>query len=396
MSHGRLVEVGWVVAGPLATVDLEAVERARESFRATLAREFPGFEWRVPLVQRPEAIHEPRVELVELLDLGVVERDTHGWDYALVVSEADLVSHHKPFALGAPSQGLSVACLSTSRLDPLARRIDVPPSERTEIMSGRIRALALHLFGHLNDLSHGADPTEFMYDITGVRELDGMTSFSEEAREDLAEELVRVADVRLEESGRYGGRELLFFVKALGHRVGDIVSAVVEARPWFFPLRFSRLTTAAATTMVILMMTAEAWELGMSQPAARVGAASVLALLATSGFLLKRQQLLARRRRRRLSEQRVVANVSMTLSVVLGMATTYALLLLVTLSGSMMFFAPEVVSGWTGLPSSDVGLERYLVLSGFIATVGLVIGALGASFEARGYFRHIALVDEET
>jgi hypothetical protein len=35
-------------------------------------------------------------------------------------------------------------------------------------------------------------------------------------------------------------------------------------------------------------------------------------------------------------------------------------------------------------------------MCGFVATLGVVLGALGASFESENYFRHVVLVDEET
>jgi hypothetical protein len=35
-------------------------------------------------------------------------------------------------------------------------------------------------------------------------------------------------------------------------------------------------------------------------------------------------------------------------------------------------------------------------MAGFIASLGIAIGALGASFEEHQYFRHIAFIDEET
>ena len=57
---------------------------------------------------------------------------------------------------------------------------------------------------------------------------------------------------------------------------------------------------------------------------------------------------------------------------------------------------------------ADLGIDRddharldglvgaRLVLAAFVASLGLVIGALGASFEEEHYIRHIAFVDEET
>ena len=45
---------------------------------------------------------------------------------------------------------------------------------------------------------------------------------------------------------------------------------------------------------------------------------------------------------------------------------------------------------------APLGWTHFLSLAGFIASLGIIIGALGASFEAQVYFRHVAFVDEET
>lgn len=41
-------------------------------------------------------------------------------------------------------------------------------------------------------------------------------------------------------------------------------------------------------------------------------------------------------------------------------------------------------------------LQHYLSHAGLVAALGIVIGALGASFERQYYFQHITYVDEET
>ena len=391
-----LIEVGWVLAGSISKVDVRAVQQARLRMLRFLREQFPAFMWRMPVVRRRELEQTGKAEPVVLLDVGVAERDTRRWDYALVVTEAELQSYYKPFALGAPSQTLSVAVLSTARLDPAATLEDVDDAERRETMARRVLALALHLFGHLNDLDHRDDPADVMFNPDTAQDLDAPKAFAEEDHRRLEAELKETADVRLEELGTYRGHALRFYLRAMWRRRDDILSAVGETRPWLFPLRFSRLTTAAMSTLLILTITAEAWDLGMSQIPAVVLMLSLAALAGTSLYILKRQQLLVRRRLRRLSEQRVVGNVAIVLAVALGMMTTYVLLFAVTLTVSQVFFSAALVQTWAASVGGTIHFGHYLVLAGFVASLGLLIGALGASFEAQGYFRHVAYVDEET
>lgn len=398
-----LIEVGWVLVGRFPPPDQRAVEHARERVLETLCREFPGFDWRMPVVERETPPGpSPQVEIVDLLDQGVIERQAKGWDFALVLTGSDLQSFYKPFALGAPARSLFVAAASTVRIDPRASGRGVgdrrgSEDDRIEVMTARLHALVLHLFGHLADLEHNDDPESYMFDLGAVSDLDRMRRFSAGAVDALADELEDVADVRLEEergalqSGRVG-----FYLRVIRHNRGDIADGVRRARPWQFPLRFSRLTAAAFSALLILMMTAEAWDLGMSQQPIFVLLLSLATLVGASVYLLRRQGLLVRRQISRLTELTVVSNVTTVISVVLGMITSYAMLFTTTLVLGRALYRPRLVAAWAESIGAAVSWRHYLVLAGFVASLGLLIGALGASFEGQTYFRHVAWVDEET
>lgn len=396
-GHRPLIELGWVILGHLDAPDLEAVELARERMLRTLSEAFPGFEWRMPVVEREAPVALGREAPVDLLDQGVVERQAKGWDFALVVTGAELRSYYKPFALGAPARSLAVAAASTLRIDPRASGRGEAAADRVEVIARRFHALALHLFGHLNGLEHADDPEQLMYDVRAVEDLDRMTRFSRRAVQRLAGELAEVADLRLEERDRHAHRNRMrFHARAAWQNLDDVAGAVWQTRPWEFPLRLSRLTTAAFSAMLVLVVTAEAWDLGMSQRPAFVAALSLAVLAATSGYILRRQQLLVRREAARLTELTAVTNVSMVVSVFFGMLTVYALLFAVTSLLACTLFPDRLVAGWAATLEGGVEPVHYLVFAGFVASLGLLIGALGASFEEQSYFRHVAYVDEET
>lgn len=387
------VEFGWVLAGRMSAMDLQAAREAQTQAAAQLSAWFPAFSWKLPLVVRREVITDVPAEPMLLVDAGVLERDAARWDFALVLTEAPLRSHDKAFMLGAPSQALDVAILSTARLDPAATAPEIEPKERQHILATRIAALALHLFGHLNDLPHTTEPEDVMFDLRTEADLDRMRVLSAAAQERLRARLSDVADPRVEERGRIASR-VGFHIKALWLNRHEVVTGVRRMAPWQFPFRYSRLTTAAASTLLVLIVTAEAWELGMSQPGWRVLLLSALSLLATSYYILMRQHLLSRVGQR-LSEQSVITIGSVTASVVLGMLTTYVLLFSTTWIATRFLFGAALVQRWTeGVP--EVGARHYLLLSAFVASLGLLIGALGASFEEESYFRRMAMLDEET
>ncbi len=384
-----------MIAGDIVPQELAAIEVARDRLLGALRSALPEFEWRMPLVHRRRLVQGSRVHPVTLLDAGAVEREVRHWDFAVVITDVELVSYYTPYALGMPARSLGVALLSTAHLEPaLVHGLETPDYQLR--LSRRIEKLVLHLFGHLNGLGHAEEGSSPMVEVRVASDLERVGCYDDEELERLRGELREVADLRLEEELGPAPDPLAFHLRVAWRNRGDIWSTVRQIGPWRFPMRFSRLTIAAVSTLLVLMMTAEAWALGRSRPPLLVGLFALGAILASSLFVVKRQRLLVRRPSHRLTEQVVIANVSLLASVLMGMITTYALLFFVVLGASQLLFSDRLVAVWAESLGDLPGFADYLVFAGFVATIGILIGALGASFEAENYFRHVAYVDEET
>lgn len=397
--HVHAVVVGWVQVGPLDDDQREAFARARALVGEALQREMPGFAWSFPFVQRADlVVGEARAEPVDLLDVGAAERRVGGWDFALAVTGADLRARSRPFALAAPAQALNTTALSLARLDPSPRNPGLSAEERLDRYGHRLAALALHAFGHLNGLGHEPRPEAVMHPPQSPADLDGSSlSFTEPNRTEIEAEVADVADPRMEEMSTFARLgNAAFAVRALVLNGSDVADTVLQIRPWRFPFQLSKLTTAAFSTLVVLVMTAEAWDLGARQPLGLVAALSVAAVVGTSAYLVRKQGLLARRHGHVRTEQQVVQSASILLALGLGMTTTYALLFGATLLLRVLLFDQALLDGWAASVGRSVGPDEVLAFAGFVAAVGIGVGALGASFEDQTYFRHVAYVDEET
>lgn len=389
-----MVEIGWILAGRFDSPDLDAVQLCREQLESQLAEVFPEFRWRMPFVHRPEATQGGRVEPVELLDCGIAERDIKHWDFTFVLTGADLRAYSKPYCLAVISRAYDCGVFSTSRIDPAVEDPRLSRQERCEVMTARLAALTLHAFGHLNGLDLSDDPGSFQFALQQSSDLDHMKSWTERERDHLNKNLQEIADQRLEESSEYQHASAVRFYLHSGWRNRrEILESIRQARPWEFPYRLSRLTVAALSTTFILLMTAEAWELGMSQPIYRAVGLPLITVLVTTIYVVNRQNLLARRRPR-LSEQSTITNLSTFAIVLVGMLTTLMVLFVLAFSFSLFLFPRPLVEHWAeSVPT--IGWQQYVVLSLFISSFGIAIGALGASFEGQQYFRHVTYVDEE-
>jgi hypothetical protein len=392
-----LVEIGVIIAGPLDDVDRQAATLAIEQTKEFLARTFSGFRFTLLLNRRPELAGEGRVQPSVLLQQAAEDRDARHWDFAFVLTASELVGQYSPFCFSALSRPLDAAVISLSLIDPQTTSEEAQIEARVARIAERTSRLLLHALGHLTGLSAHEDSLNLLFHPAIARDIDAMGQFDPEQLQLMRAALTEIADQRLEEMDNRQVGKLSFLLHAAWINRREIIEAIVGAKPWEFPRRLSRLTIASVSTIAILFMTAESWDLALSQTSARVLVLATFSLTLTSLYVVIRQQLLVRRGRHH-TEQTVVTSASAFGIVMIGMLVTWVTLLLIGIGFSWLLFDPALIASWASsshLNSAQVGFTTTIQMSCFSASLGLLIGALGASFESQNYFRHIIFVDEE-
>ena len=396
MARG-LIEIGVVIAGQVDAIDRRAITLGLQQVREFLQLHFEEFHFEISPLRRPELAVASRAEPSVLLQQAVQERDLRHWDFVIVLTAAELKGSYMPYCFAALSRPLDAAIISLSLIDPIAAGETLDEARRTERIAFRLSRLLLHALGHLSGLPRSDVPTELLFHPADASELDAMFSFSAEQRARQRAALAEIADQRLEEGIGLRMSWPTFVVRAAWINRREIGQAIVAARPWQFPQRLSRLTIAAVSTITILYMTAEAWDLALTQKWWQIALLSAGTLGVTTAYVVVRQQLLVRRGRRR-SEQTVVTSASALGIVLSGMFVTWVLISLLGNGLSWLLFDPQLIASWAAasdLAADAVRPAHRLNMSLFSASLGLLIGALGASFESQTYFRHIIFVDEE-
>ena len=378
------VEIGWILEGDMPGAQRDAVKAAAVSMEHALSDCMPRFDWVIETLERPAETDRGRIEPVRLLDAAEVDRDMRGWDFALVVTARQLHGRERSRVLGVTSSIFATAILSTAFLT------------NTDLDTGRtadrLHALAMHLFGQLNGLTADRSNT-WMGRLGTADDLDGMGGFGDEALADLADRMKDVADLRVEEMQAPRQGKAGFYARSLWLNRGALPRAILRMRPWSFPLRLRRLTTAAGSALAVLVMTAESWEVAASLSFGTIALLSLVSLTATSTYLLKVQRLLASRGGP-LREQRAVSNAGTVIAVGLGMLVTYLGLFAVAWLMAYGLFGDALLERWVGVPGGGLPTLR-MQMAALTASLGVFIGALGASFEPYGYFRHVTQVDDE-
>lgn len=379
------IEIGWILLGRWSEEHRSAGIDAAEKLEDNLATALPAFEWRVEVAERDGAETDTPFEPVLLLDEAEAERDRHAWDFVFVLTERDLVSYTRSAAVAAPSSVFATAIISTARLST--------SGACSHVLAHRLSVLGANLFGRLNGLeAHGGDG--FMRDFGSAADLDQMAGFTHGELEHFRRRLASVADLRVEEMSDRERGSIRFYLRSLWENRDALPQALLRMRPWAFPVRLSRLMTAAASALVVLMMTAESWEVAGHLAPTVIALISAASLVATSAYLIYAQRLLVRAGGRALREQRVVSNFSTVVAVGLGMAVTYLAAFSMARIGGAVLFGDVLLTDWlAGASVEDIALRSRM--AGLVAALSIVIGALGASFEPHGYFRHVTYIDEE-
>jgi len=391
------IEIGIVVAGPLDEIDRDALRLAVVNTQQTLDERFPVFTYRTRIVKRPDLTVGSRVEPSVLLQQATEDRDAKHWDFAFVITAAELIGIYSPFCFAAISRPLDSAVISMSLVDPLADGVEVLEQTRVNQIATRVSRLMQHSLGHLLGLPRDSRPDHLLFHPALAKDLDTMTELDDDQIARQTEALSEIADQRLEEGTGKSMSYPRFTIRAAWINRREIAEAIWAARPWQFPRRLSRLTLASVSTVAILMMTAESWDLALSQTWFRVWALATTSLIATTLYVIVRQQLLIRRSNTR-SEQTVVTSASALGIVLTGMAVTWLSLFMLSIVVSSLLFDRPLIASWAAssdLSGRDIDIWDYLQMAGFSGSVGLLIGALGASFESQNYFRHVIFVDEE-
>lgn len=188
---------------------------------------------------------------------------------------------------------------------------------------------------------------------------------------------------------------MVFYARSAWINRREIANAFLQARPWQFPFWLGRLTVASMSTMLLMLLSAEAWDLGMVQTTRVSLFLPVLAVVVTTLYVIYRQNLLLRRTPQRVSEQIFLTNVSTCAIVAGGMLATFLSVFVCAILIMLLLFQQSLAGRWAESIAGSVQFAHYCKLGAFVASIGLGVGSLGASFEGQDYFRYVTYVDEE-
>jgi len=310
-----------------------------DDLRAELSLHLPAVQWRVPRVV-DALVHPPAddVALVAAARDRLLEED---WDLVVCITDLPLRAHRRPVvAHASPLHGVAVVSLPALGAIGLRRR-------SRDTVVGLVRTL-------LGDTEDHALPGSG----AGLRR-------------------------RARELGRSQQREgdggVMFTARVLSGNVRLLIGMIRANQPWKLAIGLSRALTAALATGIFALITPDIWQLGDALGWTRLSAIGVGSVAAITAALIVGAGLWEHASQSTGRKQVTLFNMATTATVVLGVLSLFAVLLLLALLTSPVLVPQHLFEEGIGHPARAGDYMELVWLTSALATLG---GALGAGLES--------------
>ena len=322
----------------------------------------------------------------EFLDEAALHMVKRPYDLVVVVTDVPLTTREERSVEGLASPLARVVVVSTRRLRRRPGRETVQALDSAAVR-WNAATLLVHLFGHVFGANHddGGVMAPFSFDLSrrSVPRFDA----------DIAQHLGKIA-TRIPEEGASRGRlrRLAFHAVSLARNPWTVVSTLLQSRAPLLPFSLPRLSTAAVTPTLILVFSAEAWDVGLNLTNRVTALFAIGSIIAAAVHLLYVQRLsFPRERSQVITEHMALVNVTVFFILVVAMMGLFVLVGSIMLLIELAVFPPNLMTNWPSLEDPTVGLTDLVRVGGFISTLGVLSGALAGGIENRMALRHLAL-----
>jgi hypothetical protein len=313
------------------------------------------------------------------------------YDLLVVVTDAPLVSRRETQVPGLASPLARVVVLSTWRLrvgprtEPTAG-LDTPP------VRWNGAALLLHLLGHVLGAEHDAGAAEdsamapFRFD-PDRRSTPTFDAYAERYLRRVASDIPETEATVRGPLGRFA-----FHLRSAARNPDQVPGALVHSGGPFLPLSLPKLSTAALTPALILVFSAETWDVGINLSNGTAALFAAVSVFAAAVHVLFAQNLFFPRERSRVvTEHTALVNVTAFLVLLSAMVGLFVLVGVVMLVIEFAVFPPNLMTNWPSLEDPRIGVVDLVRTGAFISTVGVLSGALAGGLENRTLVAHLAL-----
>jgi predicted Zn-dependent protease len=326
----------------------------------------------------------------EFLDEAALHMVTEPYDLVVVVTDVPVTTRSQRVVEGLASPVARILVVSTRRLRyPLGS--ETPKGLDDEGLHWNAVTLVVHLLGHVLGAKH--DDGGVMEPFTFDPSRRSVPAFDADVRAHLH----RIARQVPEESSTRGRlRGFAFHAVSLARNPGTVVKTLLDSRAPLLPFSLPRLSTAAVTPTLILVFSAEAWDVGLNLSNLTAILFAFGSILAAAIHLKYVQRLsFPRERSQVITEHMALVNVTVFAILLVAMVGLFVLVGTIILSIELLVFPPNLMTNWPNLEDPSVSFVDLVRVGVFISTIGVLSGALAGGIENRMALRHLALFLDE-
>jgi predicted Zn-dependent protease len=312
------------------------------------------------------------------------------YDLVTVITDVGIMSRKNNLVAGLSSSVTRIIVLSTRKLTSTGRN-----KPRLQLMDTRVRfnsaKFLLHQIGHLLGLEHTSVAiSKIMGGQSFSEDLKKIPSFTSEEKVELKKNAKNAPDRELRDANDL--ETFIFHILMTFRHLKLFFRPLLKNRALLLPLSLPGLATAAVAPAIILIFTAEIWDVGLGMTNGTAAFFAGISIMLASFYLVRVQSLfLPRKEKRILTEHLAVANSVIYFSIFLACIGLFLLVGILMMVIELYVFPPDLMQTWPTLNKPEILLEDKIRLAVFISTVGVTTGALAGGLESRTLIQHLAL-----
>lgn len=312
------------------------------------------------------------------------------YDLVCVITDVGLMSRRNIQVSGLSSVITRIIALSTRQLTSTGKyqkrlKLDLPEVRLNTA------SLFLHQVGHILGLKDTPATERGIMSINSFTgEIRKVPSFSEKERNILKKRAKKAPDRELR-----NGNDLetfIFHILMTLRHPGNFFWSLIRNKSLFLPLSLPGLATAAVAPAIILIFSAEIWDVGLGMTNGTAAFFAVISIMLASFYLVRVQSLfLPKREKRIITEHLAVANSVIYFSIFLACIGLFLLVGGLMMVIELYVFPTDLMQTWPTLSKPEILLNDKIRIAVFISTIGVTTGALAGGLESRTIIQHLAL-----
>jgi predicted Zn-dependent protease len=347
-----------------------------------------AWEFAVPL---PRALDEGGVHREgDFLSKAMTTMAQGLLDLVIVVTDAPLSARDKAMVYGSHSRTSRVAVMSVRRLLE-GEDADAVRTLDDKDVTTNAQALFLHLLGHLIGVVHQWEQGNVMAPFRYHADRPA-PHYSEAQRRRFKKKARKIPDQKIAAAGPL--MSFVFHAMSAFRNPGQVLLPLLRARAFLMPLAMPAMATAALIPTIVLVFTAEIWDVAFHMQDRIAWWFAGIVIVAGALYLSIVQDLFfPRKERETLTEHAAVVNTVLWISMLQALTGLFVVIAAFVWAIQNYVFPAALMAKWTGIEDPATTLDR-LRLAVFIATLGTMTAAMGGALDRKVVVRNLALFSD--